>query len=117
MMVSFSYLDSFVIQILLIVGVFLYQTQAVFATVILVHLRTELMIKAGVPAFCHLRFHLPGQLQHPVLGLRVNSQGGEPFEPCHRVVVVGTGKVVQYFLFSDTQLHKNQPPKSLFSMC
>ena len=25
--------------------------------------------------------------------------------------------LIQHFLFSDTQLHKNQPPKSLFSVC
>ena len=70
----------------------------------------------GVPAFFHLRFRLPGQLQHPEFSLLINSQGGQPFQPCYRVVVVGTGKGIQHFLFLDTQFHKINLLK-VFFMC
>ena len=74
-------------------------TQAALRLTVFVHLSTEPEIKTGVPTFCHLYFHLPGQFQHPVLGFRVNCQRGQPFQPCHRVVVVEQAKALTALSF------------------
>ena len=104
-MVSFSYLDSFVIKILLKVSAFLYHPQILLCLVILCHLHAELLIKARIPVFLNLIFHLSGKSQHPAFCFWINSQCGQPFEPCHGVVVIGTGKGIKNFLFLNTQIH------------
>ena len=48
---------------------------------------------------------LPGQPQHPAFGFRVNGQGRQPFQPCHRVVVAGAAISVENLLFFHTQCH------------
>ncbi len=110
MMVSFSYLDSFLIQILLILGVRFQHTQAALETAVLVHLHPQMVVKILVPAFIHLCLHLPGQPQHPAFGLRVNRQGRQPFQPCHRIVVAGTAVSVENLLFFHAQFHNDIPP-------
>ena len=107
MIVSFSYLDSFLIQILLIISVRFQHTQAALETAVLVHLHPQMVVKILVPAFAHLRLHLPDQPQHPAFGLRVNRQGRQPFQPCHRIVVAGTAVSVENLLFFHTQCHND----------
>ena len=41
--------------------------------------------------------------QHPAFGFRVNGQGRQPFQPCHRVVVAGAAISVENLLFFHTQ--------------
>ena len=38
-----------------------------------------MMVKSLVPAFIHLRLHLPGQPQHQAFGLRVNVRAVSHF--------------------------------------
>lgn len=54
----FSYLDSFIIQFLLIISVCFQHTQSVLELIILIHLHTQAVIEAVIPAFICLCLNL-----------------------------------------------------------
>ena len=82
----FLILRQLVIKCLLKVSVFSLPSADTSLPVILCHLHAELLIKARIPVFLNLIFHLSGKSQHPAFCFWINSQCGQPFEPCHGVV-------------------------------
>lgn len=110
MIVSFSYLVSFGISVLHVIGADLCQLHGQLRFVVDSHFLSESAEKAGIPTLGTVRRQLDCQIEKQLLGLAVGGKDGNHVQTLHRCFTIGAAERIQGFLLKNGHGHRFVPP-------